>query len=91
MPRPVSKGGIHLIERTQFEMEHSGVREWRVLNVGPGRRTKKGVLIPMEVNPGDRVLTHSYTEGPTPLKDGTSIINSEQVIAVLPGPAINNV
>lgn len=34
--------------------------EAEVLAVGPGRRTDKGQVIPVGVNPGDRVIIQSY-------------------------------
>lgn len=82
-------GMIHLTKSLQFSMNLGKPRVWRVLAVGPGRVTRKGTLIPVECEPGDRVITHSYTEGPVDLEDGKCVITSDQIIAVLPQPKPN--
>jgi co-chaperonin GroES (HSP10) len=47
-PAPVkSSGGIHLVGAVP-------VRTATVLATGPGRRNRKGVLVPMELKVGDR-------------------------------------
>ena len=47
-------GLIHLPQKsTLFDGDQ---KQWQVLEVGPGRLTKKGVLIPPEVKVGDRVI-----------------------------------
>ena len=47
-----SPGGIHLLPQPA-----NGDRsQWRVVRVGPGRKTKCGLLVPPEVSPGDKVL-----------------------------------
>lgn len=56
---------------------------WRVKDVGPGRRTKKGHVIPIECVPGDLVVTHSYTEGAVESDLGL-VINANIIIAVIP-------
>jgi co-chaperonin GroES (HSP10) len=61
-----------------------GPKLYTVLAVGPGRRTKRGLVVPLPIQPGDRVLCHSYTEGPVDLADDTKIITGEQVLAIFP-------
>lgn len=56
---------------------------WRVKDVGPGRRTKKGHIVPIECQPGDLAVTHSYTEGAVETELG-SVINADIIIAVIP-------
>jgi co-chaperonin GroES (HSP10) len=52
--RVTDSGLIHLpIGRTLWDGDQ---KQWVVLAIGPGRRTKKGVLIPPEVKVGDRVI-----------------------------------
>jgi len=51
MHRTVSEGGIHLVDRYQDD-----AKQWVVLAVGPGYRTKKGTLVSPEIKVGDRVL-----------------------------------
>lgn len=56
---------------------------WRVKRVGPGRRTKKGHIVPIECQPGDLAITHSYTEGAVETDLGL-VINANIIIAVVP-------
>lgn len=77
-------GLIHLTEKLKFSMELGRPRVMKVLAVGPGRMTRKGVRIPIECEVGDRVIVHSYTEGALELKDGSCIITDDLIIAVLP-------
>lgn len=72
------QGMIHLTERMKFSMELSGVREWRVLRVPRLDSLDPGIV------PGDRVITHSFTEGPIELEGGMAIITLSQVLAILP-------
>lgn len=55
--------------------------QWRVLGVGPGRRTKKGILVPPEVAPGDCVLTGIYLGPKVALDDGTVVIDADEILA----------
>ncbi len=81
-----TRGGIFLPESVRDE-HNSGPKLFRVLAVGPGRLSRSGDRIPMECSPGDRILAHSYTDGPIGLEDGTKIIRQEQVVLVFPGGA----
>ena len=81
-------GVIHLMKDLNEDMNYGGVKVFRVLAVGPGRRNRKGVLLPVECSPGDRVMCHSYFTGPTSMDDGTHIITDDQIIAVLPAPSM---
>lgn len=56
---------------------------WRVKDVGPGRRTRKGHIAPIECQPADLVITHSYTEGAVET-DAGMVINADIIIAVIP-------
>lgn len=80
-------GRFHLIDKTQWDYKLGMPRIWRVLGVGPGRVTRKGVRIPIEIGAGDRVLTTHDHAGPTELGDGTAILPLDQVIAFLPNLA----
>lgn len=57
---------------------------WTCLQSGPGRVNRKGMLIPTEVEPGDRMVCQFQHNGSAELPDGTAIINEEQVLAVIP-------
>jgi len=80
-----SEGGIHLPAIVLDDDNTGGPKEWLVLQVGPGRRNRDGTVVPLEFNPGDRVLYLSYTRGATKV-DGTeqSILDADGVIAVIP-------
>ena len=86
IPCTVTSGGIALPGNVQEDPNYGGVRLYRVLGVGPGRRLKNGSLDPMPTEPGDRILCHSFTTSPVDLGDGTQIIDLSQVVAVLPHP-----
>jgi co-chaperonin GroES (HSP10) len=81
---PTTTGGIYLPESVRDDSNNGGVKVYRVLGVGPGFTNKKGVHFPIECAPGDRVMCHSYTTGPTELEDGTMIVTADQILAVLP-------
>ncbi len=81
---PEQLGSIYLTEKMKMSLQLGRPRVFRVLAKGPGRLTKKGVLIPIECEPGDRIITHSYFEGPTELDDGRHIITDQQILAVMP-------
>lgn len=77
-------GGIFLTKKAKMDLMLGRPRVFRVISVGPGRLTKKGVLIPPECRAGDRIICHSYFEGPIDLPDGRHIITQDQILAVLP-------
>jgi co-chaperonin GroES (HSP10) len=63
------------------------VKMFRVIAAGPGRVTRKGVLIPNEIKAGDNVIVDARTGGrPQELGEGRFIISNpdDAVIAVCP-------
>lgn len=80
--------GSIILPPTATDLNNTGgPKEWVVIAVGTGRVTKKGVTIPIDwCRPGDRVLCHSYTEGPQPFgnSDKQFTITESQVLAVIP-------
>lgn len=60
-----------------------GVKLFRVHAVGPGRLTKKGVRVPMDIEPTDYVLCQSWTEGPRAVGDDRMVISEDIVLAVM--------
>jgi co-chaperonin GroES (HSP10) len=83
--RPMNPGGlIHMPEVLHDDDNTGGPKEWRVLEVGPGRKLKDGTPVPIECAPGDRVICHSYTRGATEAAPGKFILDAEMIIAVLP-------
>ena len=74
----VQSGAIILPEK--YREDHM---LWKVLNVGSGRLTKKGVLIPIEVAVGDTVLTAPHPETLHDWPDGVRVIDARSVLAVL--------
>lgn len=75
-----TKGGIILPDTAQEKP-----KEGEVVAVGPGLRNEDGVLQPMAVNVGDRVLFSSYAG--TEVKDIESdeylILSEDDVLGVL--------
>lgn len=76
--------GIHLPQKTRMDLALGRPRVFRILAKGPGKLTRKGHLIPIEAEIGDRIIVHSYTTGPVDLPDGTAIITAEEITAVMP-------
>jgi chaperonin GroES len=60
-------------------------KQYYVLAVGPGKRNKKGIVVPTEINVGDKILTNLYFSHHT-MEDGTGrkIINADHIEAVIP-------
>lgn len=77
-------GGILLPPVALDDYNTGGLKEFRVLAVGPGRRNRKGVTVALECSPGDRVICESYTEGAEVLDDGRMVIRSSFIVAVVP-------
>lgn len=86
-PIVVDKIGSILLPESLKAAHFDTYRLYRVLQVGPGRITRKGVRIPIECQPGDRVICHSHTTGPIKMEDGTMLITDDQILAVLPKPS----
>lgn len=80
LPSPVSSGGIHLLSS---DINASDVLRFQVVSVGPGRRTKKGALVPIEAHEGDYILWQSYTGAPEPLTDGIYMIDAKDILGIL--------
>lgn len=73
------KGGIYIPDSAKEKPIKS-----KVISVGPGRRDEAGKLIPMDVKPGDIVLTSKY--GGTELKlddKAYKILSSSDILAVV--------
>jgi len=79
----ISRGGIVIPERARSEFDGTP-KLFRVIAIGPGRTTRKGVLVPIECAPGDRVLCHSYEDGPQPIENGQKVIRAGQILLVFP-------
>jgi chaperonin GroES len=72
-------GSIFIPERFRHH-DPRLVAQYRVLAVGPGRLLKNGTLVPVEVKPGDVVLTNLYSDHQT-LPDGTKLVDAGQIEA----------
>lgn len=76
--------GIVIPEAFAHVMQEADTKVFKVVAVGPGRVTRKGIRVPIECEPGDRIITKSYTAGPDPLPDGNFLIDDGQILAVIP-------
>lgn len=82
--RPVNleySGRIALPDSVTLRQNYS---LWTALEVGPGRINSKGVLLPMEVSAGDRLICQFNHDLSDRLPDGTVILNQKAVLAVIP-------
>lgn len=84
LPYKKPASGILIPEAFAESMMTGDTKVWTVIAVGPGRVNSKGIRVPIECEPGDRIITKSYTAGADPMDDGNSIITDDQIIAVIP-------
>lgn len=82
MPSPTSSGGV-VFPKAQADINSSDVLKFQVIAVGPGRRTRKGVLIAPEVAPRDIVLWQSYSAAPVEVANGYYSIKASDIIGIL--------
>jgi len=85
-PIPREKIGVIELPESLHDSHINGPKVYWVMLVGPGRRNKKGKVIPMEVEFGDRVICQSYTKGADEFKNpyGDLMITADQILLVLP-------
>lgn len=79
-------GLVALPPSMEDSLNTGGVKLFRVHAVGPGRVTRKGVRVPMEIIPTDYVLCMSYTEGPREVGTNRLVLSEDMVLAVIPAP-----
>lgn len=75
----MTKGGIVLPDTAKTRPQ-----EGEVIAAGPGQTTDKGVLVPMDVKVGDKVMYSKY--GGTEIKIGSEeyvILRQDDVLAVI--------
>ena len=75
-----TESGILLPETAEKKKPEEG----KVIAVGPGKKTPKGDVIPLEVKKGDKVLFTKY--GPTEIKINNKkylIAKEEDILAIL--------
>lgn len=77
--RQTSKGGIILPDSAQEKP-----KEGEVIAVGPGKRNDEGILTPMTIKVGDRVLFTSYagTEVKSEEDQELLILREEDVLGI---------
>lgn len=80
-PEKTAGGIVRPLDPKYFDDE----KQWRVLEVGPGKtvvnkRTKVKTLVPMEVAPGDRVLVDQTLGNKFAFDDGRRIFDADQVL-----------
>lgn len=73
------KGGIYIPDTAKEKPLKA-----KVISVGPGRRDENGKLIPVDVKPGDFVLTSKYGGTELKLDDKEyKILSSSDILAVV--------
>lgn len=89
-PNPETAGSILIpdIAQSSITNDNTFIKEWSqyhfgtVLAVGPGIRTKKGVLIRPDVSEGDRVIYHRASS--IPVDDSDAImIRDDGIVGVI--------
>ncbi len=86
-PLPYKQPGkVQIPDAYRETLMRQDQRVYEVVKVGPGRKLRNGTMLPIDCAPGDTVITHSYTDGPSDLPDGVKIIDADMVIAVVPKP-----
>ncbi len=65
VPKQVTPGGIILSEKSVEKEARFG----HIIAVGPGERSEKGELLPLQVKPGDYVLLPEYQGTRVPIED----------------------
>ena len=83
--RPIAVGHIASILLPEGVKFIGHYQLWRVLQVGPGRTTKKGVCVPIECQAGDRIVTVTAHTGPHQQPDGTAILVADEILCVITG------
>ena len=75
-----TKAGILLPETVEKDRPEQG----SVIAVGPGKKTSKGEIIPLEVKVGDRVLFSKYGPSEIKVEDKEYLIAKEEdILAIL--------
>ena len=74
-----TKGGILLPETAEKERPEQG----KVVAVGPGRKTAKGMIIPLNVKVGDKVLFTKYGPNEIKVEDKEYLIAKEEDILAI--------
>lgn len=87
--RPIPReyiGAIELPQSLKDDFNVGGAKLFYVMLTGPGKKNRKGIVVPLEMSYGDRVYVHSYEKGQevVGLPHGDVIIMADQVIMVLP-------
>lgn len=75
-----TQGGLHLPESAKPAQQI-----WRVLHVGPGRRSKNGSRIPIDLKPGDKVITPEVFNNRMIYTDGVQVVDAEEIVAKIEG------
>lgn len=71
---PKSPGGIFYVENYQDDRT-----QYEVLAVGPGKRNKRGEVIPPEVQVGDHIFAPLWRGNEYEFEDGRLIVDADQV------------
>lgn len=81
--KDTAKGGIMIPDTAKEKPQ-----EAEVIAVGAGKRNEKGVRIPLDVKPGDRVLFGKYTGNDVMIDDKEYLIlREEDILAKVSGIA----
>ena len=77
-PEKESKGGILLPEQSQNKTQQG-----TVVAVGPGKVNDKGLIQPMSIQKGERVVWARYAGNEVPQDDELVFLREEDILAVI--------
>jgi hypothetical protein len=79
-------GLIHLPPQALDFHNNGMIHVFKLLAKGPGRLTRKGVVVGFEAEPGDNLIVFPITQGPQDVGGGQYILKKpeESVLAVVP-------
>lgn len=76
-------GSIYMPESARDFYNSDSLQMFKVVAVGPGRVTRKGVFIENEIKPGDNVIVDARVgDRPEPFEDGLYLINNPDKVVI---------
>lgn len=84
LPERKPENGVLIPEAYEESLRRGDTGVYRVLAVGPGKRNHKGILIHLEMTPGDIIIATNNYGATEPFHDGRILMDDSEVLAVIP-------
>lgn len=84
LPFRQPQGGILIPEAHAAALHYGDIKVFEVIAVGPGKMSRLGGRIPIECEPGDRIICQCHTDGAKPLEGEHEVISADLILAVIP-------